>query len=101
MLQRLPSLQHRDFRLLWLGQIASFIGSQMQLTAVNWDIFALLRGQTFTFSLFGATISLAADAFGLGLLGLVRVLPIIALMLTTAVATCVGPAVHSQSTRQF
>jgi MFS family permease len=80
-LQRLPSLQHRDFRLLWIGQIASFIGSQMQLTAVNWDIFALLRGQTLTFNLLGAPVSLAADAFGLGLLGLVRVLPIIAFAL--------------------
>lgn len=50
----------------------------MQLTAVNWDIFALLRGQVLTFDLLGAPVTLAADAFGLGLLGLVRVLPIIA-----------------------
>ncbi|MCS6848626.1 MAG: MFS transporter, partial [Anaerolineae bacterium] len=81
MLQRLPSLQHRDFRLLWLGQFASFVGSQMQLTAVNWDIFALLRGQVIAWDVFGAPVTLAADAFGLGLLGLVRVLPIIAFAL--------------------
>ncbi len=80
-LQRLPALQHRDFRLLWLGQFASFVGSQMQLTAVNWDIFALLRGRTITWEVLGASVTLAADALGLGALGLVRVLPIIAFAL--------------------
>ena len=29
------SLRHRDFRLLWLGQIISVTGSQMQLVAIN------------------------------------------------------------------
>lgn len=53
----------------------------MQLTAVNWDIFALLRGQVVTWHVFGAPVTLAADAFGLGLLGLVRVLPIVAFAL--------------------
>jgi MFS family permease len=53
----------------------------MQLTAVNWDIFALLRGQVVTWHVFGAPVALAADAFGLGLLGLVRVLPIVAFAL--------------------
>ncbi|MDW8351650.1 MAG: MFS transporter [Anaerolineae bacterium] len=81
MLKRLPSLQHRDFRLLWLAQFASFVGSQMQLTAVNWDIFTLLRGQVIVWQVFGAPVMLAADAFGLGLLGLARVLPIIAFAL--------------------
>lgn len=81
MRHRLPSLQHRDFRLLWIGQFASFIGAQMQLTAVNWDVFALLRDQSVTFAIFGAPITLGADALGLGLLGLVRVLPIIAFAL--------------------
>ncbi len=78
MLQRLPSLQHRDFRLLWLSQFASFVGSQMQFTAVNWDIFAMLRGQFTNFNLFGSTLSLSSDALGLGLLGLVRIGPIVA-----------------------
>jgi MFS family permease len=78
LLQRLPSLQHRDFRLLWIGQFASFIGAQMQLTAVNWDVFALLRGQVYSMSFLGLTWSVDASALGLGLLGLVRVLPIIA-----------------------
>jgi MFS family permease len=80
-LRRLPSLQHHDFRLLWIGQFATFVGSQMQLTAVNWDVFSLLRGQTVSIPLPGSTISLGADALGLGLLGLVRVLPIIAFAL--------------------
>ncbi|BCX05544.1 MAG: MFS transporter [Candidatus Roseilinea sp.] len=53
----------------------------MQLTAVNWDIFALLRGQFIVWDVLGMPVSLAADAFGLGLLGLVRVLPIIAFAL--------------------
>lgn len=53
----------------------------MQLTAVNWDIFALLRGQAWVWNVFGVPVSLAADAFGLGLLGLVRVLPIVAFAL--------------------
>src|SRR5712691_9435431 len=54
------SLRHRDFRLLWLGQIVSVTGSQMQLVAINWHIY-LLTG----------------SAFALGLVGLFRGLPII------------------------
>src|SRR5256714_15478859 len=37
------SLQHRDFRLLWPGQIVSVTGSQMQLAAINWHIYLLTR----------------------------------------------------------
>ena len=37
------SLRHRDFRLLWIGQIVSVIGSQMQLAAINWHIYILTR----------------------------------------------------------
>jgi MFS family permease len=79
--QRLVALQHRDFRLLWLGQLVSITGSQMQIVAVDWHIYQLLRGQTYTLELFGWTIPLQAEALGLGLLGLVRVLPIILLAL--------------------
>lgn len=74
---RLPALQYRDYRLMWFGLFVSTIGSQMQFTAVNWHIFELLRGQTFTVDLFGRTLSLGAEALGLGTLGLVRVIPII------------------------
>jgi hypothetical protein len=72
-----PALHYRDYRLLWVGLFVSTIGSQMQLVAVNWHIFDLLRGQTFTVSLFGRSIDLGAEALGLGTLGLVRVIPIV------------------------
>src|SRR5262245_8966034 len=35
------SLRHRDFRLLWMGQIISVTGSQMQMVAVNWHVYLL------------------------------------------------------------
>src|SRR5207302_92590 len=54
------SLRHRDFRLLWLGQIISVTGSQMQLVAVNWHVYLLTR-----------------SAFALGMVGLFRGVPII------------------------
>src|SRR6266508_5110001 len=54
------SLRHRDFRLLWIGQIVSVTGSQMQLVAINWHIY-LLTG----------------SALALGLVGLFRAGPII------------------------
>src|SRR6266571_1082967 len=55
------SLRHRNFRLLWLGQIVSVTRSQMQLVAINWHIY-LLTG----------------SAFALGMVGLFRAGPIIA-----------------------
>ena len=42
---RLPALHYHDYRLMWFGLFVSTIGSQMQLTAVNWHIFELLRGR--------------------------------------------------------
>jgi len=54
------SLRHRDFRLLWMGQIVSITGSQMQLAAINWHIYVLTR-----------------SAFALGMLGACRAVPII------------------------
>lgn len=74
---RLAALRYRDFRLLWLGLLVSITGSQMQLTAVNWHIYQLLRGERYQFSLLGLNLDLSAEALGLGALGLVRVLPII------------------------
>ena len=75
---RFAALQYRDFRLLWSGAFISTFGSQMQIIAVNWHIFQLLRGETFTFSFLGLELELGAEALALGALGLVRVLPIIA-----------------------
>jgi MFS family permease len=60
------ALRHRDFRLLWLGQFFSLTGSQMQLVTINWHVYILTRPS-----------GEAAAAAALGLVGLVRVLPII------------------------
>jgi len=54
------ALRHRDFRLLWLGQIISVTGSQMQSVAINWHVYLLTK-----------------SAFALGLVGLFRGAPII------------------------
>ena len=54
------ALKHRDFRLLWLGQIVSVTGSQMQSVAINWHVYLLTK-----------------SAFALGLVGFFRGAPII------------------------
>ena len=54
------ALRHRDFRLLWLGQIVSVTGSQMQWVAINWHVYLLTK-----------------SPFALGLVGLFRGVPII------------------------
>jgi MFS family permease len=53
-------LRHRDFRLLWLSQLASQTGSQMQTVALHWHVYLLTR-----------------SPLALGALGLTRVVPII------------------------
>jgi MFS family permease len=55
------ALQHRDFRLLWLGQGISQAGSMMQVVAINWHISVLTD----------------YNPLALGLVGLSRVAPII------------------------
>lgn len=70
------ALRYRDFRLLWLGETAAWTGSQMRNFAINWHVFELLRGQTFTFNVFGNDIVMGSEAFGLGMLGLARVIPV-------------------------
>lgn len=74
---RLVALQHRDYRLLWSGQLSSTIALQMQLIALNWNVYALLRDTSSTVTLFGHTVDLNASALGLGGLSLARVLPIL------------------------
>ncbi len=74
---RFVALQHRDFRLFWFGQLFSTIGSQMQFIAINWHLYTLLQGSSYTLSLFGRTITLQAEALGLGTLGFIRVVPIV------------------------
>ncbi|HEX6185485.1 MAG TPA: MFS transporter [Pyrinomonadaceae bacterium] len=60
------ALRHRDFRLMWAGQFVSLTGSQMQLVTINWHVYLLMRPH-----------GEAAAAAALGLVGLVRVLPIV------------------------
>ena len=76
-LRRMVALRYRDFRFLWFGEMVSTAGMQMQQFAINWHVFELLRGQTFGVNLFGNTIVLGSEAFGLGLLGLTRVIPVL------------------------
>src|ERR1041385_5069132 len=54
------ALRHRDFRLLWIGQLVSVTGTQMQLVAINWHVYLLTK-----------------SPLALGAVGLVRVGPII------------------------
>src|SRR5215470_5128585 len=56
----LLALRHRDFRLLWIGLLISMTGSQMQLVAINWHVYLLTK-----------------SPLALGLVGLVRVVPIV------------------------
>ena len=65
----LAAFGHRDFRLFWLGQLISVTGSQMQLVAINWHVYVL-----------------TGSAAALGLVGLVRVLPIIVCSLLGGIA---------------
>jgi len=53
-------LRSRQFRLLWAGQTISVAGSQMQSVALNWHIYALTH-----------------STIALGVIGLVRVVPIV------------------------
>src|SRR5262245_5956873 len=54
------ALKYRDFRLLWIGLLVSVTGSQMQIVAINWHVYLLTK-----------------SPFALGVVGLVRVVPII------------------------
>ncbi len=74
---RLAALQYRDFRLLWFGRLLSNTGSQMQIIAINWHIFEILRGQEYVLTLFGREVAFGAEALGLGTVGLARVIPIV------------------------
>ena len=56
------ALQHRNFRLLWFGQLISFSGSMMQNAAILWQVSLLVPENQ--------------KAIALGLVGVVRVVPI-------------------------
>jgi MFS family permease len=61
------ALQHRNFRLLWIGQLISMAGSMMQNAAILWHVSLLVPA--------------TQRGLALGMVGLVRVLPIIAFSL--------------------
>lgn len=63
-INRFPALKSRNYRLLWLGQGVSAIGSFMQVWAINWQLYAMTH-----------------KAIALGMIGLFRVVPIILLSL--------------------
>ncbi|HKY28522.1 MAG TPA: MFS transporter [Pyrinomonadaceae bacterium] len=54
------ALRYRDYRLLWIGQIVSVTGSQMQSVAIHWHVYLLTK-----------------SAFALGMVGFFRGVPII------------------------
>jgi len=57
---RFVALKYRDFRLLWIGQLISWTGSQMQTAAILWHIYTLTK-----------------SPLALGGTGLARILPIL------------------------
>lgn len=63
----LSVLRHRNFRLFWAGQLVSVVGSMMQSAALLWQVSLLAPPDR--------------KALALGAVGLVRILPIIALSL--------------------
>ncbi len=65
------ALKHRNFRLLWGGQLVSMAGSMMQNTALLWHVAAIVEPER--------------RGVALGLVGLVRILPIIVFSLLSGV----------------
>jgi MFS family permease len=63
------ALRHRDFRLLWLGLLASQSGSMMQSAAILWHVYEVTH-----------------SPMALGVVGLVRVLPVVGFSLVSGVA---------------
>ena len=66
------ALQHRNFRLLWWGLLVSFSGSYMQSAAILWHVSLLVPDDR--------------RALALGMVGLVRVVPVIVFSLISGVA---------------
>src|SRR5262249_13950112 len=63
-------LRYRDFRMMYFAQMVAVTGGAIQLAAVNWHIWSLTKNEA-----------------ALGLVGLVRVIPIIALALLGGVVS--------------
>jgi hypothetical protein len=60
----LTTLRHRDFALLWVGQLVSSVGDQIQVVAIAWHIYVL-----------------TGSPLQLGLVGLARAVPYLSLTL--------------------
>jgi MFS family permease len=65
------ALQHRNFRLIWIGLFVSFTGSMMQNAALLWHVSLLVPPDR--------------KGLALGLVGLVRVVPIIVFSMISGV----------------
>jgi MFS family permease len=66
------ALRHRNFRLLWLGLLISFSGSLMQSAAILWHVSLLVPEHR--------------RALALGMVGLVRIVPVVVFSLISGVA---------------
>lgn len=97
---RFVALQHRDYRLYWVGSFVSLIGTQMSSVAIGWQIYQLTHDPAmlglvglFTvipmviFSLYGGVI---ADALDRRRLLLVTQAILLLTALTLAVTTLTG-----------
>jgi MFS family permease len=65
------ALRHRNFRLIWIGLLVSFTGSMMQNAALLWHVSLL--------------VSPERKGLALGLVGLVRVVPVVVFSLISGV----------------
>src|SRR5688572_24351529 len=66
------AVRHRNFRLLWIGLLVSFSGSYMQTAAILWHVSLLVPPDR--------------RALALGMVGLVRLVPIIVFSMISGVA---------------
>ncbi len=67
----LAALRHRNFRLLWTGQLVSVTGTMMQTAAILWHVSLLVAPEH--------------KGLALGLVGLVRVVPIVVFSMVSGV----------------
>ncbi len=65
------ALTHRNFRLIWIGQLISFTGSMMQTAGILWHVSLLVPPEK--------------KGLALGMVGLVRVVPIVLFSLISGV----------------
>lgn len=63
-LHRYPALTSRDFAIQWTGQFISNAGTQMQIVALNWQLYELTRSP-FVLALLGASRVVPIIVFGL------------------------------------